>query len=98
MDNKSEIIEIIYQSIDEINREEKLDIHKDILTKLFGRGSSLDSLGLVNLIVSVEEKINIKFGVAISLVDEKAMSQKSSPFLNIESLTNYILLLLIEVI
>ena len=96
MDKKSAIIEIVYQIIDTINEEENLNIPKDNQAKLFGRGGNLDSLGLVNLIVSVEEKINNKFGVAISLVDEKAMSQKNSPFLNIDSLSSYILLLIAE--
>jgi acyl carrier protein len=58
---------------------------------LFGKGSDLDSLGLVNFIVSVEENINNRFDVSISIVDEKAMSQKNSPFKSVDSLAEYIL-------
>ncbi len=93
MYDKSEITAIIFECIDDINQQEKLNIPKDTKALLFGRGGHLDSLGLVNLIVAVEEKVNEKYDTAISLVDEKAMSQKSSPFMNVESLVNYIMLL-----
>jgi D-alanine--poly(phosphoribitol) ligase subunit 2 len=96
MHNKSEIIEIVFQSIDEINQQEKLDISKDLQAKLFGKGGKLDSLGLVNLIVCIEEKINDTFGLTISLADEKAMSQKNSPFLNVNSIVEYILKIITE--
>jgi D-alanine--poly(phosphoribitol) ligase subunit 2 len=91
MISKTDIIEIIYQSIDEINQQERIDIPKSLQSQLFGRGSRLDSLGLVNFIVSVEEKINDKHGFSISLADEKAMSQKNSPFLSVDTLAEYIL-------
>jgi D-alanine--poly(phosphoribitol) ligase subunit 2 len=96
MISKTDIIEIIYQSIEEINRQERIEIPKNPQSQLFGRGSRLDSLGLVNLIVSVEEKINDKFGISISLADEKAMSQKNSPFLSVDSLAEYILQIIKE--
>ncbi len=48
-------------------------------TQLFGRGSKLDSLGLVNLIVLVEEKTADTFGKSVTIADERAMSQKEQP-------------------
>jgi len=96
MHNKTDIIEIIFQSIDDHNQQEGPGISKNTQSQLFGRGSRLDSLGLVNLIVSIEEKINDKYGCSISLADEKAMSQKNSPFLTLDTLAEFILLLLNE--
>lgn len=96
MYNKFEIIEIVFQSIDEINQQEKLDIPKSVQSQLYGGSGKLDSLGLVNLIVSIEEKINNKFGLTISLADEKAMSQTNSPFLNVDSIVEYILQIITE--
>ena len=94
MVTKEEIIEIIFKSIDEINEQNETHLVKNEKTKLFGRDSDLDSLGLVNLIVSVEENINDQFNVSISIVDEKALSQKNSPFKSVESLTGYLMLIL----
>jgi acyl carrier protein len=62
-------------------------------THLIGRNGILDSLGLVNLIVDVEEEVNARFDLAISLVDDRAMSQKHSPFATIGRLADYILTL-----
>jgi len=94
MATKNEIIDIIFKSIDEINEQNETHLVKDEKTKLFGRDSDLDSLGLVNLIVSVEENINDRFDVSISIVDEKALSQKNSPFKSVETLTDYLMQLL----
>lgn len=97
MKTKSEILSIIYASIDEINEINELKIMKDPSTRLFGAGSDLDSLGLVNFIVSVEGNINNKFNTTISIADDRAMSQKNSPFRNIDTLSDYIMTLLNEV-
>ena len=90
MDNKNEIFKIIYESIDEINQINELNIERNKDTKLIGKESTLDSLGLVNLIVGIEENIADKFKIVISLTDEKAMSQKNSPFLSVNSLADFI--------
>ena len=57
---------------------------------LIGKDAGLDSLGLVNLIVLVEEKIQQGFGVGITLVDERAMSQSKSPFRTLGSLSELV--------
>ena len=56
----------------------------------------LDSLGLVNLIVSVEQNIEDEFHVVITIADDRALSQKHSPFRTVESLAEYIEILLKE--
>jgi acyl carrier protein len=63
---------------------------------LFGRHGRLDSLGLVNLIVLVEEQFQDAHHVALTLADERAVSQERSPFRSVPSLTAYICLLLNE--
>jgi hypothetical protein len=61
----------------------------DSATPLFGRGGALDSLGLVTLIIAVEQAIEDRYGVSLCLADEKAMSQQYSPYRNIGSLAEY---------
>jgi len=51
-------------------------------------------LALVSFITDLEEVISEEFDEDIVLADDKAMSATASPFRNVESLTNYIQLLL----
>ena len=91
-DIRGRIIEIIAAALEDMRDEyETIELAEPVeKTPLFGRRSSLDSLGLVSLIVDVEERVSEEFGRDIVLVDEKAMSQKVSPFLSVGSLARYI--------
>ncbi len=96
--DKQSILDAIYQAIGELNleREDTEQIDKAPETKLLGRESKLDSLGLVNLIVIVEEKVSDILNIELTLADERAMSQKHSPFRSVQTLADYIQLLLEE--
>jgi acyl carrier protein len=63
----------------------------DADTALFGRGGWLDSMGLVTLVVEVEQVLAEQFGLPITLADDRAMSQRSSPFRTVGTLVAYIL-------
>jgi acyl carrier protein len=65
-------------------------------TVLLGKNSNIDSITLVSLIVTIEESLEDNLNVSVTLADEKALSQKNSPFLTIETLHNYITLLIKE--
>lgn len=94
----SRILKIIYDAVDVINnhRQKEQQLEKSTETVLFGRASKLDSLGLVSLIVEIEQSIEDEFDVSITIADERAMSQKHSPFKTISTLADYIDMLLIE--
>ncbi len=93
-----DVMKVVLDSVKELNLQldesQQLEINPE--TQLFGRGSKLDSLGLVNLIVLVEEKIADSFGKTVTIADERAMSQKSSPFRTIRTLAEYLFALLKE--
>jgi acyl carrier protein len=86
------VVEAINSAVDDLNEvldpEERLDKSPDVA--LIGMDARVDSLGLVNLIVLVEEKIQQRFGVGITLVDERAMSQSKSPFRTLGSLAEFV--------
>ena len=95
---QQEIEEIIIKVLNELNEElenESLN-NPTTRTKLYGSSGALDSLALVSFITDLEERISDEFEIDIVLADEKAMSQRTSPFRNIESLTLYIKNLLEE--
>jgi acyl carrier protein len=81
---------IMANSIERFNNENEtfLTYKKDL--NLMGTQSVIDSLGLVQLIVVIEEEVENATGKTISLVSEKAMSLKNSPFRTIEALEDYI--------
>lgn len=58
-------------------------------TRLFGKGGLLDSIGIVSLVVAVEQAVEDRFGEAVALADEKALSQSQSPYRTIGSLAEY---------
>jgi acyl carrier protein len=58
--------------------------------KIFGDGSPLDSLGLVALLIDVEEILRDDLGLDVTLSDERAVSQRNSPFRTVASLTSYV--------
>jgi len=65
------------------NLEESLD------GPLFG-DSGLDSLGLVRFIVLVEERIEDVTSIRLSLASDRAMSRRTSPFKNLQTLADFI--------
>jgi acyl carrier protein len=92
MDEREEIKKIIFDTIDELKKIKIFDVKlvKDEETYLFGNKSSVNSLGFVNLIVDIEQKINDKYQSEITIMDENAMSIKNSPFRTIGTLIDYI--------
>jgi len=87
---------IILKALTNINDErgpdEQLEVGLD--TRLFGSDAILDSLSLVSVIVDVEAAISAAIERDLSLTDDRAMSQAVSPFSNVNTLTDYIILLL----
>lgn len=92
MEQKQKITNLVFSVIDEINKELSKDEHiiKSLDSVIYGSNGQLDSLGLVNFVVAVEQKIEDVFEKSINLADDKAMSEKNSPFQTIETFVNYI--------
>jgi acyl carrier protein len=65
-------------------------------TVLLGTDGVLDSLGLVHLLVTVEQRIAADFDMPITIASEKAFSLRSSPFATVRSLTSYVATLVEE--
>jgi acyl carrier protein len=63
----------------------------DDQTVLLGDDGLLDSLGLVTLLVDVEQAIAEETGIEITLGDDRAVSARSSPFRTVGTLAEYTL-------
>jgi hypothetical protein len=58
--------------------------------RLIGKGAVIKSVALVALLVGIEQRLNERHAVELSLMDEQAMSQSRSPFRSVGTLTDYI--------
>jgi acyl carrier protein len=98
MNDPENIVAAIYRAVDWINGELPPDrqLIKAPETRLLGSQSVLDSMHLVGLIVTIEREVEDAFGVALTLADERALSMKESPFRSIQSLADYIGILIID--
>jgi len=95
---ETKTLNVIYSSIDQYNNQvnDNLKLKNSSNSILMGSKSNLDSLALVNLIVIIEQNIEDEFDVSIAIADERAMSQKHSPFRTVGTLADYIEILLKE--
>ena len=85
------ILELIYSAIDELNAGNgDITVNKEESTPLFGAASVLDSVDLVNLLLSVEELLEDELDIEFVIANEKALSQKNSPFKTVATLAQYL--------
>jgi acyl carrier protein len=95
---KDKIMGCLYVAIDEANedRDGEPPLEKSPNTPIHGTADGLDSLGLINFLVAVEEEVERSLDVVIVLGDERALSQDPSPFRSLAALADYIELLVNE--
>jgi acyl carrier protein len=90
--SREQVLQCIYATVDELNATlppgRQLAKHPD--APLFGREAPLDSLGLVSLIVDLEQRLAEALGAGVVLADERALSRRSSPFRSIDTLARYV--------
>jgi acyl carrier protein len=93
---KEDVLKLVLNAVEQHCSENSIevDIAKGEELRLFGGDSLLDSLGLVSLIVLIEEEIEYKYNLSVVLADEKAMSRRTSPFARVSYLVDYIFELL----
>ena len=91
---EGKLAELVLRTVDEVNEElelgDRMRISSDTSAVLYGSGATIDSITLVSLVVAVEENLRRELGVSVTLANEKAMSMERSPFLTLESLIDYL--------
>ena len=93
-----EVQETIFEVLDELNEmlPSEHRLQKSLATELIGKESPLDSVGLVNLIVLTETKIEEHFGYPLTLVETISLSPEDSPLHTVGRLIDHICELLEE--
>lgn len=90
--NRDEILRAVFTAIERANALRPPDgqIPEREDAALFGQGGYLDSLGLVSVVLDVEDLVNEATGRSLVLSDDRAMSQARSPFRTIAAFVEYI--------
>jgi acyl carrier protein len=90
--NRNEVTSIVVECIHQLNRSrrEADRIVPTLDAPLFGEGSSLDSIGLVSLVLDLEDSFQA-CGYELSLSDSRAMSRRQSPYRTVQSLIDFII-------
>lgn len=91
--NKTEVENLIMSILEEFIEENDIEFTGELnsKTRLIGSSGFLDSMDLVSFIVELEERISDEFSLDIELANDSAMSNRTSPFLNLSTLSEYIL-------
>ena len=93
MMKREQVLGAIYGAITRVNAmrdsDDLLDCKED--TPLYGRDGKLDSLGLVSLVMDVEQTISQESGDAVVLADERAIAQSRSPFRDVGTFADFVI-------
>lgn len=92
MSDEERVRGLVAEAIAELNQQlpprQRLDVVGE--APLYGDGGPLDSLGLVNLIVGVEEKVTAAFGHTPNLADETLLAGPDNPFRDVSALVAHV--------
>lgn len=91
-----EMMNLVLEAVHDVGADQENEalINATEDTRLFGR--HLNSLGIVFLVADLEARIADCFGVDVTLADDRAMSQRTSPFRSVQTLASYAYLLVSE--
>ncbi len=89
----SDILITIFKVVDELNKlsPPEAQLSKEATAVLLGESGVLDSLGLINLIVMVEEKVQSDLKAEVIILDEEALVNLEGPYQTIDTLATWIL-------
>lgn len=88
--SREQVADSVRRAIAAFNASDDRSVPVSDETLLLGEGGAVDSLGLVRLVMTVERQLEDDLGIPVSLTDEKAMSERSSPFRSVGALIAYV--------
>jgi acyl carrier protein len=85
-----QVLNLVLETVKEIGEDQNNQVLMDATedTRLFGE--NLDSMGIVFLVTDLESRISDELDIDLTLADERAMSQKTSPFRSVKTLAKYV--------
>jgi len=89
---RERVLDIVKTAVTQLNEELGYDTLENVTedTPLHGGDDGIDSLSLVTLIVDIEGAVGDALGQEVVLADEKAMSERNSPYRSVGTLVSFI--------
>jgi len=89
---KERVSHAVFSAVDEINQQLSTDhqLEKTADTILLGELGRLDSLGIVNILVTTEQTVEDEFDISITLLEDNIAADNYSHLRSIGDLINYI--------
>lgn len=86
-----EVENVVVEVVRDICNERGIEsLTLDCDTILIGSEALVDSVGLVTIVMEIEERLSEDFAVEVSLTSDKAMSRERSPLRTIGSIRDYV--------
>ena len=89
---RDEALRLVYEAIDVVNPQLPAGrrLAKSPDTILVGPAGSLDSLGIINFVVSLEERVTDAVGAPVQLFDEAALLEENGAFATVDTLSRFL--------
>jgi len=96
---RCDVIKLIQCALEEVQLDLSSPVPAPVeeATLLLGPQGCVDSLGLLVLVMAVEDQLFVQHGVTLNLVDARALSATESPFRSVGTLADTVLLRALEV-
>ena len=85
-------LQIVYDAIDAVNPQlpQARRLAKSPDTIIVGPSGSLDSLGIINLVIALEERASEVLGASVQLLDDTVFIDANGPFRCVDSLARHL--------
>ncbi len=82
----------MYEAIDVVNRQlpAARRLSKSPETIIVGPSGSLDSLGIVNFVITLEDRAHEVLGTPIKLFDGASLGEENGPFQTVDTLARFL--------
>jgi acyl carrier protein len=86
------ILALLLEAIDAANPllEQPVDVSRGADSALYGPGGVIDSLGLVSIIVELEQLVERDLGATLHLADVSDLPAEAEPFATLGSMAAYV--------
>ncbi|PYR23150.1 MAG: hypothetical protein DMF98_19030 [Acidobacteria bacterium] len=90
--DRDQALRLVYDAIDVVNHQLPASrrLAKSLDTVIVGPYGSLDSLGLINFVITLEERVTDALTVPVELLDSTALIEEESPFRTVDTLTCFL--------
>lgn len=88
----AELLDLVYAAASQVNEvlpaSQRLALVPE--TVLMGKGSKLDSLHLINLLVSLSSLVEDRTGLRLSLLEDERLFDEHGPLSSIQAMAEYL--------